>query len=164
MNPRLPVGLLLLAPLAALADDGLGRLFHTPGERALLDASREHRAAPAAATGADVPEPPEAAAGAGSAVPAGDGREQAPVAVDGLVLRRRGPSTAWIDGSPATRAELAAGGSRDVRIGRGEVEVDAGGDLRARVRPGQVFDPTLGRVIERFERDEGPAGGASPAP
>ncbi len=152
--------LLLLLPLAAAAEDGLGRLFHTPSERALLDASRE-RGAPGAVPDtapATAPPAPPADAGEATSAPA-----PAPLSVDGLVLRRRGPSTAWLDGRPGTRAELAAGTSREIRIRRGEVEVGGAGEARARIKPGQVFDPALGRVVESFERPAAPAT-ASPTP
>jgi len=148
--------LLLLLPLAAAADDGLGRLFHTPSERALLDASRE-RGTPGAVPDAAAPSPvPDAAGPTPAAAPA-------PLSVDGLVLRRRGPSTAWLDGRPGTRAELAAGSSREIRIRRSEVEVGGAGEPRARIKPGQVFDPALGRVVESFEHPAALAT-ASPAP
>lgn len=152
--------LLLLLPLAAAADDGLGRLFHTPSERALLDASRERATPGAVPDSAAAPAAPSPALDAVGPTPAA---APAPLSVDGLVLRHRGPSTAWLDGRPGTRAELAAGTSREIRIRRGEVEVGGAGELRARIKPGQVFDPALGRVVESFEHPAAPAT-ASPAP
>lgn len=150
--------LCVLAPGVATADEDLGRLFHTPAERALLDAAREAVALPL-----DVPvEAP------GPTVPSAPGDDApaaaAPVTVNGVVQRERGPSTAWINGAAGTRVELEARDGGQVRIGRGVVEI--GGErhgaardvpaTRARVKPGQVFDPAQGRVVESFEQSVAP--------
>ncbi len=146
--------LLACSASAAAADDGLGRLFHTPAERALLDATREAVDLPT-----DLPEP-----AAGSAVIESvplPPRPAAPVTVNGVVLRERGPSTAWINGEAGTRGELEALDGGDLRIGRGVVEMRGAEATRARVKPGQVFDPVQGRVVESFEQSVAPP---QPAP
>ncbi len=134
----------------AAADDGLGRLFHTPAERALLDATRE-----AADLPPDVPGPTGGPAATVSAPP--PVAPTAPVAVNGIVQRERGPSTAWINGEPGTRGELEAIDGGQLRIGRGAVEMVGDQATRARVKPGQVFDPVQGRVVESFEQPVAPS-------
>ena len=146
----------------AVADDGLGRLFHTPAERALLDASREAVDLPVDEAG-----PAAERALVDSAPPLAP--PTAPVTVNGIVRRERGPSTAWINGTAGTRVELEARDGGHLRIGRGSVEI--GGErrgaaldapaTRARVKPGQVFDPVQGRVVESFEQSVTPS---RPAP
>jgi hypothetical protein len=56
------------------AADGLGRLFYTPEQRALLDADRAHKATP----------------------------EDSPnvISIDGIVQRHGGKRTVWINGVP----------------------------------------------------------------
>ncbi len=138
--------LLLLAFCSGSASAlDLGRLFFTPAERARLDAERS--APPAAAVDAPTGqailpietgphEPPPAAE---------------PLTVNGLVLRAHGPSTAWVNGTPGTRGELAHDDGRRLRIARDAVELSEQ-QTRARVKPGQTYDPLAGRVVEGFER------------
>jgi len=158
VTPRV---LLLVASLAASAasgaDDSLGRLFFTPGERARLDASRGASAAPAE----DPPAPETPTPDLPPALPM---TPPAPVAVNGLVRRERGPSTAWINGAAGTRADLAPTAGKEVRIGRHAVEVTDSADTRARVKPGQIFDPAQGRVVEAFEHRTPPQRPTPPAP
>lgn len=120
----------------AVAADDLGRLFFTPAERALLDAERSAAHEPTATAEPAVPTPAPAPA--------------APLAVNGLVVRGRGPSTVWIDGAMRTGTDLAADAGRGLRIAREAVEVDGGG-TRTRVKPGQVYDPDAGHILEGFE-------------
>jgi hypothetical protein len=136
----------------AVADDGLGRLFHTPAERALLDATREAVDLPA-----ELSTPSAGPPATASAPPP----PTAPVLVNGIVQRERGPSTAWINGEVGTRGELEAIDGGQLRIGRGAVELSGAQSTRARVKPGQVFDPVQGRVVESFEQSVAPS---PPAP
>jgi len=138
------LGVLLFAVGAAALADDLGRLFFTPEERAGLDAARN-------APPTDVAQPADDAPTAQAPAVEVTGLPAPPVTVNGLVLRAEGPSTAWVNGAPSTRQELGADPARDLRIARDAVEVDAA-EIRARVKPGQTFDPAAGRVIEGFER------------
>lgn len=139
---RAVLPLLLLGVATGVAADDLGRLFFTPDERARLDAERTASIeAPAAAS---VMPPPPAVVDALPETP------PAPVTLNGIVLRGDGPSTAWVNGLPATRRELAAREDRQLRITRDGVEV-VDEAARAQVRPGQTFDPVQGRVSEAFE-------------
>jgi len=137
----------------AVADDGLGRLFHTPAERALLDATREAVDLPA-----ELSTPSAGPPATASALPL---PPTEPVVVNGIVQRKRGPSTAWINGEVGTRGELEAIDGGQLRIGRGAVELSGAQSTRARVKPGQVFDPVQGRVVESFEQSVAPS---PPAP
>lgn len=141
-------GLVLLGLLAGPAPaDELGRLFFTQAERARLDAERS---APSPADVDAKGEPPPSVATprepALAALPS--------LTVNGLVLRAHGPSTAWINGTPGTRRELATArgleAGRELRIGRDAVEIEES-HARARVKPGQTFEPLAGRVVESFE-------------
>ncbi|MGE3771375.1 MAG: hypothetical protein AB7I32_00495 [Gammaproteobacteria bacterium] len=136
---------LALCVNAAAARD-LGRLFFTPAERAALDAARS---APPLAAADEAPEP--AAAPPEPAPDAAPASAAAPLTVEGLVLRAHGPSTAWVNGTPGTRSELAHADGGKLRIARDAVELDAAA-ARARVKPGQIYDPRAGRVVESFER------------
>ena len=155
MRVRVPLAwaLCVLALGVATADDDLGRLFHTPAERALLDAAREAVAPPV-----DLPGPAVAPAPGDS--PPAPAPTAAPVTVNGIVQRERGPSTAWINGAAGTRVELEARDGGEVRIGRGVLELGGAQrdtpSTRARVKPGQVFDPAQGRVVESFEQSVAP--------
>lgn len=95
--------LVLLAHCALCGAQELGRLFFSPAERDALDARRSEKpaSAPAAA--------------------------QAPVRIDGYVLRSGGPSTVWVNGRMDRSYGRAKAGStldqvevRDV-IGDGQV-------------------------------------------
>lgn len=127
----------------------LGRLFFTPEERARLDAERS--APPAVAVDAPAELPPSPSEPAADEPPAA----AEPLTVNGLVLRAHGPSTAWVNGTPGTRSDLAHDEIRRLRIARDAVELSEP-QARARVKPGQTYDPLAGRVVEGFER--APAG------
>jgi hypothetical protein len=148
--------LLLIAPVQA--EDGLGRLFFTPAERARLDALRAGTAddaLPAPVPDIALPLPP---------LTLDPPPPAPPLAVNGLVVRERGPATAWINGAAGTRQDLDLGTGQDVRIGRRTVDVMARQDMRARVRPGQVFEPAQGRVVEAFEQQAPAPTEPPPAP
>lgn len=134
---------LALCTGAAPARD-LGRLFFTPEERAELDAARRAPLVAADETTEPAAAPPELAPDAPPvAAP--------PLTVNGLVRRAHGPSTAWINGAPGTPGELVQDDGRRLRIGPDAVELGAAA-ARARVKPGQTYDPAAGRVVESFER------------
>ncbi len=144
---------LLAGPAPA---DELGRLFFTQAERARLDAERSASSLPAVDAKIE-PSP--------SVAPPQEPALAAPpsLTVNGLVLRAHGPSTAWINGTPGTRRELATArgleSGRELRIGRDAVEIEED-HARARVKPGQTFEPHAGRVVESFE--SAPAAAAAP--
>ncbi|HMM74291.1 MAG TPA: hypothetical protein PJ986_01195 [Gammaproteobacteria bacterium] len=135
---------LALGAGAAPARD-LGRLFFTPEERAQLDAARRAPPVAAADEATEPAAPPELAPDAPRAA------ASPPLTVNGLVRRAHGPSTAWINGAPGTPGELVQDDGRRLRIGQDAVELGAAAG-RARVKPGQTYDPAAGRVVESFER------------
>lgn len=140
-----PVLLLLMLATGSASAVELGRLFFTPEERARLDAERSAEPAAAVEPRPAPPVPPSDATPDEALPP------QAPLTVNGLVLRAHGPSTAWVNGAPGTRGELVDDAGRRLRIARDAVEVQAP-ETRARIKPGQTYDPGAGRVVESFER------------
>ena len=77
-----------LRAACACADDGLGRLFTTPGERARLDAVRTARAPTTSAQETPV---------------------TASVSFEGLILRRGEPVRAWVNGQGAPPEDWRTG-------------------------------------------------------
>lgn len=108
----LAAALLALAP-ACLAADGLGTLFHTPEERALLD--KQRRGEPVEAVAA-TPAPPRV-------------RE-----VTGFVKRSDGRNTVWIDGQPVPTRAPKAGPLLDPSGVQGYADRKQD-DLRVEVKP-----------------------------
>ena len=102
----------------AQAQDELGRLFFTPGERSALDARRASR----------VPDKPAPAPIILSPV----------TRLDGYVKRSSGPSTVWINGESLSHGAPRADGSVAVPVG------DDG--QRVPLRPGEAHDRTSGEV------------------
>ncbi len=153
---RIWSGLLLMASANLCGAQDAGpqfqeRLFTTPAERRMLDRLREsvqEGGAPAAPRPAPVvaePEPPAE-----------------PIRVDGVVMRSGGPDTVWVDGEPVpSRAGTV---SPDLRIergadGAGTVTLRARGASRTvRLKPGQRYDPSTGRVTEAFHTAAEPRG------
>jgi hypothetical protein len=123
---RALVLLMLIASIAPVSAQELGRLFFTEEQRAALDARRKAR----------VPDRPVAPAAAGSPS----------TRVDGYVRRSGGPSTVWVNGE-----SLGVEGSDAPRIesGRreGRVSVPVGdGGIRFSLKPGQVLDRSTGEI------------------
>jgi hypothetical protein len=132
----------LLSPVAAGAQQSLGRLFFTPEQREALDARRkagvQDRAAP-------LPISPT-------------------TRVDGVVQRSRGKSTIWLDGNaipdgvrPEGLRVRRGGDPTRVRIGVGEQ------GRYATVRVGEQVDRTSGEIKDpiapgelKIERHEPP--------
>lgn len=110
-------------PRAAIAENGLGRLFFTPAERAQLDRQRMQSAAPAAASPGD--------------------RQ---LRIDGQLRRSSGKSTVWINGeachdeqSPAGES-LAGVSARPAAPGAGRVRVDSGDAQRTLLKVGETLE------------------------
>jgi len=138
----------LLAVLSAIggaspgahAQDALGRLFHTPAQRALLDDARKRPLKPEPVVEVKVDPPPVAQS----------------LSVDGIVRRDDGRTTVWVN-----RVPTAAPSVPGDRVG--PVRVDAvrdaaeGADLRMpdsgrriRIKVGQAVDIASGTVRERY--------------
>ncbi len=123
---------------AAVAQDGFGRLFFTPAQRAQLDESRRRPTAQPARTvpGAPAPVQPQS------------------LSVDGIVRRNDGQATVWLNRAPTAAPQT--GGT--VRIGPVRDAAD-GADLRlpdsgrrVRIKVGQEVDIQSGRVQERYRQ------------
>ena len=142
----LTLSMALLAAGPAVADS-LGRLFTTPEERAQL---QRLRLAPP-----EKPAPPPAAAPVAEAPPAPP--EVPPVTVNGVVIRSRGESTAWVNGKNTYDGDLSADhvtvDTRDLRGTR--VTVETPGHLPdVGLKPGQTYHPETGRITELYTAPE----------
>lgn len=121
----------LIAPAYA---DNLGRLFHTPEQRALLDQVR--RGTPA-----------------GTLTPDG-GVDSAPgVMLNGVVTRSDGKRSTWVNGRMTNDANGARNSVR-MQVPSGSVQL----------KVGQSIDPGSGQTIEAYRRAPPPAPKAEPAP
>lgn len=111
-----PVALLILTLTAvpAPAAEGLGRLFHTPEQRAALD--RQRLAGPAKA-----------------------GDDGQPLTLNGRVVRSSGRNTAWINGVPV---DESGGNATRQRVGEtiapdsGTTDLLRGGSITVHRKPG----------------------------
>jgi hypothetical protein len=129
--------LLLAATAVHSAEPPLGRLFHTPTERATLDDARRRniRAEALAAEPAKRPRIPPARI----------------VTLTGVVQRSDGEAYAWVNGKPV---EMARGQQRRMRVTPGQPAVrmrsaDRGDAVEIKV--GQRADLRTGRVQEAYE-------------
>jgi hypothetical protein len=131
------LGAMLPLVAAAPADTGagLGRLFTTPAERAVIDRLR----------GVSAPPPGAAAATSDAAPPAtGDTRVPASVRLRGVVRRSDGNDEVWLDGG---RIGVVGGVNAQDRV---PVRIP-GTDRRVWLKPGQVLDTATGAVRESYQ-------------
>ena len=149
---RQPVAAAAIALAAALsacagtaaAQDGIGRLFFTPGQRAQLDESRRRPLAQQPARDLS-----------GAPAPA----QSRLLSVDGIVRRNDGQATVWLNRTP-TAAPQASGA---VRIGPVRDAADGAdlrlpdNDRRIRLKVGQEVDLQSGQVQERYRQPVPPA-------
>jgi hypothetical protein len=140
--PRLLLALLLNAgSVGAVSAQGatLGRLFHSPAERAAID---DRRGGPAAAPSLSAPATTPATFGTQDAVaPAGDA---APTQLNGVVKSSSGRTTVWLNQAPLTdhADDILNNQSQSFKLSSGR---------KLLLKPGQVFNPTDGSVrdVER---------------
>ncbi len=129
-----------VVPFTAQAET-LGRLFHTPEQRALLDLARKST--------------PLNAVGEPTAAPAATVQEG--LSVSGIVNRSDGKRSTWVNGR--LEHDPANIGKQD----RSQVWVKLpGGEVKLKV--GQSLDPTTGQVAEGFRRPPPVEPAAKPAP
>lgn len=123
----------LAAPPDAAA---LGRLFSTPQERAHLDAMR--RRAPDG-NGAQAERAPDSAR----------------LRVDGLVVRKHGPGSVWINGEWVNRDGKTREGIRVLGEAGGRVKILLPhGTAAIRLKAGQHVDLATGTVRDAYETDD----------
>lgn len=142
---------LLAATAVQAAEPQLGRLFHTPSERAALEDARRRniRAEELAAEASKQPRAPRARI----------------VTVTGIVQRSDGEAYAWVNGKPV---DMHTGQGRRMRLTPGQPAVvmrspDQGRSVEVKV--GQRADLRTGRVQEAYELKRGMASSdAAPAP
>lgn len=139
--------LMVLLAAGPAAAESLGRLFTTPAERAQLQ--RLRLAPPVMVKPAPPPAPVAEAPPAPPEVP--------PVTVNGVVIRSRGESTAWVNGKNTYDGDLSADhvtvNTRDLRGTR--VTVETPGHLPdVGLKPGQTYHPDSGRITELYTAPE----------
>ncbi|MCW5620101.1 MAG: hypothetical protein KIS79_03230 [Burkholderiales bacterium] len=127
------VMLCVATPLHA-TDWELGRLFHTPAQRAALDEARRNGTLGDDQASTRGPEP--------AAV--------SPIMVNGFVARSDGVETIWLNGTrlQADRGSVAGIALGD-RIGSVALTSPSGSTLHAKV--GQIVEPESGRIVERYD-------------
>jgi hypothetical protein len=131
---------LFLAAAAVARGADLGRLFLSPEERQRLQALREAPAAVPSTTA-----PPAAVT------------SPAPVTVNGIVMRRGGPPTFWVNGMNNYDGDLSRVPA-DVRLldaGRVAVRVE-GKEQVIELKPGQSYDPDSDRAGDRYPIESRP--------
>lgn len=126
--------LCVIAPLHA-ADRELGRLFHTPAQRAALDEARRNGSLHDTQAGARDPAPAPVS----------------PVLVNGFVARSDGVETVWLNGTRLRmdQGSLAGVAALGDRTGSVALTSPNGSTLHAKV--GQIVEPESGRIIERYD-------------
>ena len=131
--------MMFVCALPLMAQAELGRLFHTPEQRALLDLAR--KTGPVSAIGD--PDAPSAEQG---------------LSVSGIVTRSDGKRSTWVNGR--VEHDAAVSGKRD----GSQVWVKVpGGEIKLKV--GQSLDPATGQVAESYRHAPPPAPAVSnPAP
>jgi len=130
---------------AQSGDDGLGRLFWTPAERASFDRARENTAPPVGAAAGYEPL-----------------QKEARVVVKGIVVRNDGQHAVWINDTSTVRdgADLGAFGVTSQAVDSRRITVRVGEQGHA-VKPGQVLFLDSGQVEEGYKVPALPA--AKPA-
>lgn len=129
LSPPLAALLLALSLPAQVQSQGLplGRLFHTPEERAQLNARRRSGVAG------------EQAAGAQAAVPTAPAVPPEPLQLNGVLQRSNGPSTVWVNQVPQEGADNKVLKDRAVSL-----QLPSG--KRVVLKPGQSYDESDGTV------------------
>lgn len=127
-----------------LAADSLGRLFHTPEQRAQMDLARVKRDQRLPVSSETEP----------AAAPIAQGPDV--VTYSGVVRRSDGKSTVWINGKPVNERNRIGNASEVNVLGvrrDGAVSVAIPqADRRASLKVGQSLDVTSGRIEESYAR------------
>ncbi|PWB49136.1 MAG: hypothetical protein C3F18_10590 [Nitrosomonadales bacterium] len=139
LSVLLALGAWALAPSPGYADEALGRLFHTPEQRARMDAARQHERSVRI-----------------------DEEESAPqsttILLNGVITRSDGKSTLWINNRIQKGVSQAATVSKG-----GEVRIVAPGAKRTiPLKVGQSIDMSSGQVEEIYRRPPPLSGNESP--
>jgi len=151
---------LLALPLIAGAEEPMGRLFLTPGERASLDYLRQTSKPPEKLISGDEE---EAFLDGESATPAAP---PAPVAVQGYVKRSDGKGTVWVNNQPLQ--ERSAKGEVEVgklsgKSNRVTVKLPGTGQT-VELKAGQIYDPVSGKIVDHARDIPVPEVPVPPAP
>ena len=131
------MAILFICALPLIAQAELGRLFHTPEQRAMLDLAR--KSTPLSAAGEI-----DTASGQG-------------LSVTGVVTRSDGRRSTWVNG----RVEHDVGVTRNQDRSQVWVKLP-GGEVKLKV--GQSLDPATGQVAEGYRRAPPEPAAAKPTP
>ncbi|MGH8602096.1 MAG: hypothetical protein ACREXR_04765 [Gammaproteobacteria bacterium] len=125
----------------------LGRLFTTPQERAALDKLRREGPKPVAA--------PEDIMPSVTPEPISEAQPPQPITVNGFVKRSDGANTVWINGVNSLEGEFDSQGfqvdTHHIRSDRVTVTVSDRPGQQVEIRPGQTFDPAMGRMVDVYQ-------------
>lgn len=158
---QLPIFILILSGIyqAASADDHLGRFFTSPEERAMLENMRLLASQPVVAPEPE-PEPVvEVAVPEPEPEPAVE-LQMPGVTVNGVVYRKGGKSTAWLNGENTLEGDLESqylhvdgdaikGQQVPVHIPVQEQPIE--------LKPGQTWQPGTGQVLDIYTRPSAPS-------
>lgn len=133
----LALGLGGATPVALAAD--LGRLFLHPAERAALQQRRQ-------AAQAVAPAEPRPALDPAPALP-----PAAPVIVDGVVQRKGGRGTVWVNGTNDFDGDPARLPATVRALPGGRVRIGVDTEREIELRPGQIYDPVGNTVRDHYE-------------
>ncbi|WP_291992446.1 hypothetical protein [Candidatus Accumulibacter sp. ACC003] len=129
---RSSLPLLAACPIAAVADDGLGRLFFAPERRQQLDRQRELNIVDQQQLPADPT-----------------------LTINGIVTRSSGRRTAWVNGSPLNDNEQSSGLTVIPRPGDpGQVLIESSDSPAARARVGQTVNRNTGEATDLLNGGE----------
>lgn len=129
-------GSLMLAPLSGVADEGLGRLFYTPDQRARMDVARQHERSIKIDEEESAP-------------------QSADIQLNGVITRSDGKSTLWIN-NKVHSGDLSQQGvelGSDKRGRASQVRIAIPSTRRSvPLKVGQSIDITSGQVEEVYRR------------
>lgn len=135
------------APMAPKGAE-LGRLFTTPQERAALDKLRHE------GRRAETPEEPTAAPKTIERAPEPE-TEIPAITLNGIVKRSDGANTVWVNGTNSLEGEFDSQGFKvdtyRIRGDRVTVTVSGRPARSIQMRPGQTFDPAVGRMVDVYQ-------------
>lgn len=150
------VMLLLLANLSPVMAQRLGRLFTTPEQRSALD---EIRLQAQFAQPEPEPEPaPQSSLSTVAEPPRGPSISN--LTINGVVRRRGGRTTVWVNGREVDRGDVTREGVLVESAPRRSVDVRLrlpSGTESIALRPGQKIDIETGTVLEPYENRPVPA-------
>lgn len=140
----LGVALMSVPATVRAADDGLGRLFFTPQQRAQIDRARTSAAGKLSSADA----PAAAPATSSTAPKAADAQH---VQFSGVVLRGDGKHTYWVNNQAQGLPSAQPQGNNTAQLRGTTLKINTDG-LPVELKPGQYYDLRDQRVRDNYER------------